>query len=214
MCTDSSITDLVTRARNGDKQGWDALVERYAPLVWSICRRHQLTDAEASNVGGTVWLQMADQLDRLPAPTALPGWLATAAVRECRRALHAAHRMPSAGQLLAAETFPDEQDGVAEHELLVAEHELLVAEQHAALREAFAGLPPSCQQLILVLTEDPPMTPAQISARLGIPVDSIGRTRSRCLDKLRHHSADAYHAHHAGAPSICRAPAVNSPACS
>jgi len=70
MCTDSSITDLVTRARNGDKQGWDALVERYAPLVWSICRRHQLTDAEASNVGGTVWLQMADQLDRRPS------WLA------------------------------------------------------------------------------------------------------------------------------------------
>ena len=161
MCTDSSITDLVTRARNGDKQGWDALVERYAPLVWSICRRHQLTDAEASNVGGTVWLQMADQLDRLPAPTALPGWLATAAVRECRRAQHAGHRMPSAGQLLDAETLPDEQDGVAEHELLVAEHELLVAEQHAALREAFAGLPPSCQQLILVLTEDPPMTPSR-----------------------------------------------------
>ena len=27
------VTDLVTRARNGDKQVWDALVERYAPLV-------------------------------------------------------------------------------------------------------------------------------------------------------------------------------------
>jgi len=214
MCTDSSITDLVTRARNGDKQAWDALVERYGPLVWSICRRHQLTGAEASNVGATVWLQMADQLDHLPVPTALPGWLATAAVRECRRALRATHRLPSAGQLLDAETLPGEQAGVAEHELLVAERELLAAEQHAALREAFARLSPSCQQLILVLTEDPPMTPVQISARLGIPVDSIGRTRSRCLDKLRRHSADAHHAHHAGGPPICRAPAVNSPACS
>jgi len=207
MCTDSIVTDLVTRARNGDKQAWDALVERYAPLVWSICRRHELTDAEARNVGGTVWLQMADQLDRLPVPTTLPGWLATAAMRECRRALRATHRLPGAEPLLDAETFPDEQAGVAEHELLVAE-------QHAALREAFARLSPSCQQLILVLTEDPPMTPVQISARLGIPVDSIGRTRSRCLDKLRRHSADAHHAHHAGGPPICRAPAVNSPACS
>jgi hypothetical protein len=33
---DPVVTDLVTRARNGDKQAWDALVERYAPLIWSI----------------------------------------------------------------------------------------------------------------------------------------------------------------------------------
>ena len=30
---DVPVTDLVTRARTGDKQAWDALVERYAPLV-------------------------------------------------------------------------------------------------------------------------------------------------------------------------------------
>ena len=34
-----SLTDLVTRTRNGDTQAWDALVDRYAPLIWSICRR-------------------------------------------------------------------------------------------------------------------------------------------------------------------------------
>jgi precorrin-4 methylase len=27
--------DPVARARNGDEQAWDALVERYAPLTWS-----------------------------------------------------------------------------------------------------------------------------------------------------------------------------------
>ena len=27
---DSLVTDLVTRARNGDRQAWNALVERYA----------------------------------------------------------------------------------------------------------------------------------------------------------------------------------------
>jgi len=32
---------------------------------------------------------------------------------------------------------------------------------------------------------------AQISARLGIPVGSIGPTRSRCLAKLRRHPAIA-----------------------
>jgi DNA-directed RNA polymerase specialized sigma24 family protein len=33
---DLSVTDQVTRARSGDQHAWDALVERYAPLVWSI----------------------------------------------------------------------------------------------------------------------------------------------------------------------------------
>jgi DNA-directed RNA polymerase specialized sigma24 family protein len=32
---------------------------------------------------------------------------------------------------------------------------------------------------------------AQISARLGIPVGSIGPTRRRCLDSLRRHPAIA-----------------------
>jgi hypothetical protein len=32
---------------------------------------------------------------------------------------------------------------------------------------------------------------AQITARLGIPVESIGPNRRRCLDKLRDHPAIA-----------------------
>ena len=41
------IIDLVTRAAKGDKHAWDALVERFIPLIWSICRSNQLGDADA-----------------------------------------------------------------------------------------------------------------------------------------------------------------------
>jgi len=60
-----------------------------------------------------------------------------------------------------------------------------------ALREAFQDLPPSGQRLLHLLFEDPPLPYAEISARLGIPVGSIGPTRRRCLDKLRRHPAIA-----------------------
>ena len=70
------VIDLVTRARKGDKQAWDALVERYSPLIWSICRRHRLDDADAEDVGQSVWLQLLRQLDSIRDPAALPGWLA------------------------------------------------------------------------------------------------------------------------------------------
>jgi Helix-turn-helix domain len=42
MRDDLAVTDLVTRAQDGDQQAWYALVERYAPLIWSICRRYRL----------------------------------------------------------------------------------------------------------------------------------------------------------------------------
>jgi len=73
-----------------------------------------------------------------------------------------------------------------------AEHSpLLVAERHAALREALTELPPAGQWLMAMLAADPPVPYAEISARLGIPVGSIGPTRARCLDRLRHHPAIA-----------------------
>ena len=179
-----TVTDLVTRARNGDKQAWDTLVERYSPLIWCICRRHRLGDADADDVGQSVWLRLVDQLDKIRDPAALPGWLATTTRRECGRVLRTARGPRAAGYPLAAENMPDEQG-------VTAEQELLVAETHAAVHEAFGQLPPRCQQLITLLTEDPPMPYAEISARLGIPVGSIGPTRRRCLDKIRRHPAIA-----------------------
>src|SRR5271156_894846 len=103
------ITDLVTRARNGDKQAWDALVERYAPLIWSICRRHRLDHADADDVGQSVWLHLVEQLDRIRDPAALPGWLATTTRRECSRALRAARAPDTAECGLDADRIPDEQ---------------------------------------------------------------------------------------------------------
>jgi RNA polymerase sigma factor (sigma-70 family) len=177
-CNDAIITDLVSRARNGDKQAWDALVERYAPLIWSICRKYELRGADAEDVGQSVWLHLVDHLDRVRDPAALPGWLATTTRRECARVLRAAGGPHDAGQVPSTENTSDEQ-------VATPEEELLAAERHAALREALMGLPPCCQQLIALLIEDPPVPYLEISARLGIPVGSIGPHRRRCLDKLR-----------------------------
>jgi RNA polymerase sigma factor (sigma-70 family) len=183
MRDDPSVTDLVTRARNGDPQAWGGLVERYAPLIWSICRRYRLSDADAEDAGQTVWLRLLDQLDNLREPAALPGWLVTTTRRECFRVQHVACRQPAEWQVLD-ENIPDEQAPTADHELLVAERD-------TALREAFARLPPDSQRLLALLTADPPMPYAEISARLGISVGSIGPTRGRCIDKLRRDSAIA-----------------------
>ena len=178
------VTDLVMRARDGDQQAWDAIVERYASLVWSICRRYRLSGTDADNAGQAVWLHLVAQLDKIRDPAALPGWLATTTRRECGRFVHTAQLTQPPAFVLDVGTIPDEQ-------ATAADDELLAAERHAALREALTQLPPPCQHLIALLIEDPPLPYSQISARLGIPIGSIGPSRRRCLDKLRRHPAIA-----------------------
>ena len=117
---DPSVTDLVIRARRGDKQAWDALVERYAPLVWSICRRYRMGGPDADDVSQNVWLQLVDQLDRIRDPVALPAWLATTTRRECWRVQRAAWGPYAGGFMLDAENIPDEQARTAEQEVLGA----------------------------------------------------------------------------------------------
>ena len=172
------VTDLVTRASTGDKQAWDALVERYAPLIWSICGRYRLSRADAEDVGQNVWLRLAGHLDKIRDPAALPGWLATTTSRECGRVLRTAHGLPVPVHVLDAGSLPGQQAGAADQELLAAE-------RHAALCDALSRLPQDGQELIALLIADPSVPYAEISTRLGIPVGSIGPKRGRCLDRLR-----------------------------
>ncbi len=184
VADDLPVTALVIRARNGDKQAWDELVDRYAPLIWSICRRYRLRRADADDVGQGVWLRLVDQLGSLRDPAGLPGWLATTTQRECGRVLRASRKQEVPRQWPDAADIPDKVTGIAESELLRAE-------RYAALRDAFTQLPPKSQQLIALLIQDPPLSYAEISAKLGIPVGSIGPIRGRCLEKLRRHPAIA-----------------------
>jgi RNA polymerase sigma factor (sigma-70 family) len=175
---DSSVSALVARARDGDQTAWDEIVERYAPLVWSICNRYRLSRPDIDDIGQTVWLLLVEQLGNIRQPAALPGWLATTTQRECLRVLRAASRYDSFGSSVDNQELPDQSAPVIEQEVIEAE-------LHAALRTAFAGLPARCRQLLSMLLSDPPHSYAEISATVPIAIGSIGPQRARCLEKLR-----------------------------
>jgi DNA-directed RNA polymerase specialized sigma24 family protein len=125
-----------------------------------------------------VWLRLVDQLGKIRDPAALPGWLAAMTWWECVRALYTARRPRAPVSAFDLGDLLDDQGGPAGQKLLAAE-------RHAALREAFGRLPSAGQQLIAMLIADPPVPYTEISARVGIPVGSIGPNRARYLDKLR-----------------------------
>jgi len=168
---------LVAEATGGNQAAWNAIVDRYAALVWSICLRFRMSEADAADVVQTVWLRAVERLSTLREPAALPGWLATTTRRECLKAAGGVHGVQPLGEMAA--TLP------ADEETTSPDLELLAAERRAMVREAFAQLPVHCQQLLALLVSEDSTSYAEISARLHMKVGSIGPTRSRCLDKLR-----------------------------
>src|SRR5580692_11385128 len=115
MRDDPSVAALVARASGGDQRAWDEIVERYAPLVWTLCTGYQLSSHDIEDVGQTVWLSLVEQLGRLREPAALPGWLATTTNRECIRVVTAArkskrlgNRLDDAPQFAAGEVIDEE----------------------------------------------------------------------------------------------------------
>jgi RNA polymerase sigma factor (sigma-70 family) len=173
MRDDPAVTDLVIRASGGDRQAWDALVERYAPLIWGICRGYQLRDAHAEDAGQAVWLHLAGHKDSLRDPVPLAAWLATTTRRECHRVLRTMRDLPAARREL--QNMPDDQTRPS----------MNCSQQNAmppCARRSSTCAPPASD--CLPCSSPTPTPYAEISARLGVPVGSIGPNRRRYLDRL------------------------------
>lgn len=169
---------LVIQARGGSQTAWNQLVERLLPLVTSLIRRHRLYGADADDVNQTVWLRLVEHLDRIEEPLALPGWLSTVTRNECLRYLERRGRsVPADPQESPVFDRADDAPDLAEA--------LMITERHSALVDALLELPDDRRELLLLLTEDPPLSYAEISKRCGIPVGSIGPTRARAIQQLR-----------------------------
>ena len=170
-----SLEDLIGAANGGDQAAWEAIVDRFAGLVWSTARAHRLTPGDAADVAQTTWLRLVENLDRINDPERLGAWLATTARRECLRhiRLHAREHVTGEDSLFDAPS--DER----------TEQRLITRERHAAVRRAFTRISTRCQALLRLLAAPEPLSYDEISAALSMPIGAIGPTRSRCLDQLR-----------------------------
>lgn len=176
--------ELVERAAQGDADAWDHLVARYGGRVWAVARAHRLSTADAEDVFQVTWLRLVTHLDRIREPERLGAWLATTARRECLLVLRRNGRAVPAGD--------DFDLDVADPDTTPVDSRLLASERDARLFSALALLPDRCQQLLRVLMADPEPTYEAVSASLAMPIGSIGPTRRRCLDRLRHILAGIY----------------------
>lgn len=167
--------ELVSAAAEGDSGAWDALVERFTGLVWSVVRGYGLERAESADVVQTTWLRLVENLGRLREPERVGAWLATTARREALRT-----RQRGARQV------PTEDERLEVSDPSVGPEALVVrADRDRMLWQCLESLSDRCRTLLRVLSSDPPPSYQEVSAALEMPVGSIGPTRARCLDRLR-----------------------------
>jgi RNA polymerase sigma factor (sigma-70 family) len=166
--------ELLARAAEGDQEAWDALVDRFSQMVWSIARGFRLDDHTAKDVTQTVWLRLVENLDRITDPERLPGWLATTCRREALRVKGVRERM-----------IPTEFEFDIADETPSLEAMLVEDEQAREVLVAFEELSEDCRQLLRLLCADPPLSYEEIAEIVGRPIGSLGPTRSRCLERLK-----------------------------
>ena len=174
----SSTTDLVAAALEGDEDAWVSIVDRYKNLVWNADDRE---DAFART-----WLRLAKSLSTVREPERLPGWLAMTARREAI----AVSKERSALVLLGDDEALAAGARRGAHDDDRPDQPLLAAEAAAAVREAFQHLDAPCQQLLtLLILQDPPVSYAEVERQMGRTHGWIGPTRGRCLKTLGDHPA-------------------------
>jgi RNA polymerase sigma factor (sigma-70 family) len=179
----STDEQLVAACLRGEQAAWDTLVDRYAALIYSIPLKYGLHEADAADVFQSVCVTLVEKLATVREPRGLAAWIITTTSRQCLALIRdqTRHRNRSGEGPFAAEHEVADPDRLPEDEILALERQHMV-------RTAVTQLSPKCRGLVEALFSDTREQTSyqQLADRLGVPMNSLGPTRSRCLNRLRH----------------------------
>ena len=161
--------ELVRRCRAGDREAWNALVERFSRYVYAICSQgFRLSDVDAEDVYQEVFTRVYTRLETLRDDSAVRPWIAQLTRRLCIDV-----RSASSREQLTAEPMDPGR-----------EHVLADIDEAFAVRDALAELPDHCQEMLdrFFARDESYRT---ISTELDLPQGTIASRIARCLGRLR-----------------------------
>jgi RNA polymerase sigma factor (sigma-70 family) len=179
-----SDDEFVAGCLRGEQAAWDGLIDRYAALIYSIPLKYGFSEADAADVFQTVCLILLEKLESVRTPRGLAAWIITTTSREClavvRKQRREQRRAGGEGSLEAAVQLIDPQR--------LPEEEVLSLERQQLVRTAISQLPDNCRRLVEAFFSDladQRVSYQQLADSLGVPINSLGPTRARCLERLR-----------------------------
>jgi RNA polymerase sigma factor (sigma-70 family) len=170
--------DLIRACRNGQVGAWRLLLDKYQRIVFSVPRKYGLSSEDAADITQLTFTILFQSLDTLREDSTLGAWLTTVARRHTWRLLDRKRREEAGGYgssnestSMLANTGTDD----------VERWELTEWLDHGL---SLVGKP--CRDLLFALYLDSKQPSyAEVAARLGMAVGSVGPTRIRCLERLR-----------------------------
>jgi RNA polymerase sigma factor (sigma-70 family) len=174
----ASDRDLILACRKGERGAWEALLNKYERLVFSIPLNYGLSGDDAADVAQNTFTILIQSLDSLDDESRLGAWLATVARRHTWRQMERSRRQGTGRERDVAESAAllgkSGDESIERWELI------------GFLDQGLSLISESCRELLLALYFDPRQpTYAEVADRLDMPVGSIGPTRARCLEMLR-----------------------------
>jgi len=175
ITTASSDRELWSAIVSGDARAWELLVRRYEALIYTIATRMGLSLQDAADCFQQTWLLLYRSRKSISQPERLSAWLTTTAKREALRIRRRAR--PD----IDIESIPAPADLNP-----TADAELEAFEERARLEAAIGRLDERCARLLYALFFDPEeRSYDEIARDLGLPRNSMGPVRGRCLGRLR-----------------------------
>lgn len=176
--------ELVAACLNGDSRAWEALIRRYERLVYSIPLKYGFSPVDAADIFQSVCVTLLERLATLRDHDRVSSWLMTTTTRQCYRFL--AERRRQHQSSIYDEAYESDILDRIPSAAPQADAEQQRLEQQQLLREAVASLPDRCRRLItLLFYSKDELSYTEIARLIKAPVNSIGPTRARCLQKLK-----------------------------
>ncbi len=175
MATNDFLSDIWNQILDGQSAAWRQLVESLAPLVYTVAHRAGLNRRDAEDCAQQTWLDLYRSRHTVDHPERLPAWLIRVVTRKASRIRRRRTRENEVHRDLEAPAKPAAADDLLEH-----------LENLARLTLALDQMDARCRKLLHeVFFAQHTKSYADIARELGMPVNSLGPTRSRCLAKLR-----------------------------
>lgn len=182
----TSDESLISACLTGDAIAWDALIDRYAALIFAVSLRMGVSQADTEDIFQDVCLILFSHLADVRDTARLSSWIISTTKREVwkmsrkKTVTLTSELGDNAWEMESAESVhPQRATGNPEAEAIALEEQQL-------MREAVLRLPDRCRDLLMQLyATDDPLSYQELAAKLSLPLGSIGPTRARCLGNLR-----------------------------
>lgn len=170
---------LIKRCLKGDADAWEALLDRYGSLIYSIAWRANLPPEDVADVFQSVCLVLLQDLENLRDESKLSSWLTTVTLRQCYRV-----RRRQSAPVVSLDQVEEEVAELPDEQLLPDEVIERMEREHL-VRRALSMMQEPCRRLLTYLFYEKEFwSYEEIARELGLSVSTIGPKRGRCLRKL------------------------------